>query len=44
MSLSLTFIDPSLVIDSAGATLSATTITAPLPTFDYIPPSVQAST
>ena len=44
MSLSLTFIDPSLVIDSGGATLSATTISAPLPTFDYIPPSVQNST
>lgn len=40
LSLTLTFINPSLVIDSAGSTLSTTTITSPLPTYDYIDPSV----
>jgi hypothetical protein len=43
LSLSLTFINPALVIDSAGSTLSTTTIDAPLPTFDYIPPAAKAS-
>lgn len=43
LSLSLTFINPALVIDSAGSTLSTTTIDAPLPTYDYISPEAKAS-
>jgi hypothetical protein len=42
--LSLTFINPALVVDSAGATLSTTTIDAPLPTYDYIAPNVVQQT
>ena len=44
LTLSLTFINPSLVIDSQGSTLSTTTYVAPLPTYDYIAPSVKSST
>lgn len=44
LTLSLTFINPALVIDSAGSTLSTTSIDTSLPTFDYIPPEAKAST
>lgn len=43
LSLSLTFINPALVIDSAGATLETTTIDSLLPTFDYIDPEAKAA-
>lgn len=38
LSLSLTFINPALVIDSQGGSLTTTTTTASLPTYDYISP------
>ena len=38
MSLSLNFINPSLVIDSEGTIIEDTSIDAPLPTYDYISP------
>ena len=44
LSLTLTFINPSLVVDSAGSTLSTTTTSSPLPTYDYISPEVAAAT
>jgi hypothetical protein len=44
LSLSLTFTNPALVIDSQGGVLTTTTTNAPLPTYDYISPAVQAST
>lgn len=44
LSLSLTFTNPALVIDSQGGVLTTTTTNAPLPTFDYISPEVKAAT
>lgn len=44
MTLSLTFINPSLVIDSLGTIISGTTIVSPLPSYDYISPEVKQST
>jgi hypothetical protein len=44
LSLSLTFINPALVIDSQGGSLTTTTTSAPLPTYDYISPEVKAAT
>jgi hypothetical protein len=44
MSLSVTFLRPDMVIDSGGTTLSQTTSQAPLPTYDYISPTVMSST
>lgn len=44
LSLSLTFINPALVIDSQGGSLTTTTTTASLPTYDYISPEVKSST
>ncbi len=44
MTLSLIFLNPNLVIDSQGTIITDTTITAPLPTYDYISPEVKSST
>lgn len=44
MTLFLTFINPSLVIDSQGTIISVTNIKASLPNFDYISPEVKQST
>jgi hypothetical protein len=44
MTLSLVFLNPNLVIDSQGTIITDTTITTPLPTYDYISPEVQQST
>ena len=44
MSLSLNFINPSLVVDSLGTIMTATSLDAPLPSYDYISPEVLEST
>ena len=44
LQLSLTFTNPSLVIDSEGGTLTTTETTTNLPTYDYISPEVKSST
>jgi hypothetical protein len=44
MSLSLVFLNPSLVIDSKGTVISTTSIISPLPSYDYISPDVEQST
>jgi len=41
MSLSINFLKPDFVIDSAGTVLEQTSFEAPLPSFDYISEDVK---
>lgn len=41
MSLSINFLKPDMVIDSAGTVLEQTKFEAPLPSFDYISEDVK---